>query len=421
MSAYRQPFLLSKHGSDRATAYVHANKCVTRAGLTHVVWTDAVAVTQGRTFDHRAGTWGETITIGVGRDNHNDPCLTADKEGQLRIAFGPHGDWDQLENPEKWPSGKFKVGAATEPGSLASITQFHPVGYGATYAFLLHLADGRDALAYRGGEQPFSVQFQVQRPLGGWTHAQPLMAQDIKPQYTHYGASLAAAPDGTLYAGAHFYNIGTKRSAGVGILKSPDGGLTWLDLKGRRLALPALYGKRIAVPSFAAADSPYNGGLAVAPDGALWALVYASAGKRFPLRLSRWDGKAWDTINLDAVLPPERGVCQAILSLDAAGRLHILAAAVERARFGKDDQTFGHPSLQVFHLWTDPGKTAFRHRMISDGDPEIPSWHPSLSLPGPFHPVEKPVLLFTKGRNQAASDTGCRHTLETDVYCVLPE
>jgi hypothetical protein len=55
---HSEPYLLSKQGSDRATAYDFANKAVTRNGKTHVVWTDAVALTRGRTFDHAAGEWG---------------------------------------------------------------------------------------------------------------------------------------------------------------------------------------------------------------------------------------------------------------------------------------------------------------------------------------------------------------------------
>ncbi len=419
MFTHSVPFLLSRQGSDRATAYDFANKAVTRNGKTHVVWTDAVALTRGRTFDHAAGEWGDTITIGEGRDNHNNPSLTADAEGRLRIAYGPHGIWDQLQEPEKWPSGSFKYSRASGPDTLAAFESVRPVGYCATYACLLNTPDGRDAMVYRGGEEPYAVLFQIQRPQGGWTQARALFAQAIKPQYTFYGASLTAGPGGDLFVAAHFYSLETSRSEGVGVLRSPDNGATWLDLKGRRIALPALYGPRVAVPSFPAEHSPYNGGVVATPDGALWALAHASQGSRYPLRLSRWDGRGWDTINLDDALPPERGACRAHLSLDGAGCLHILAAAVDKTRLAKGADPFGHPSLQIFHLGSNADKTTFQQRLVSDGDPEIPSWNPSLSLPGPFHPVEKPVLLFTKGLNQPAGEHGCRHTWKAEVYCVL--
>ena len=96
------PHLLSTTGSNRATAYIMGNKVVTLAGKTHVVWTDAIAQTCGRTFDHATGQWGATVRIGEGVDNHNTPALTVDREGRLHIAYGPHGAW--AEPRWDWPA-----------------------------------------------------------------------------------------------------------------------------------------------------------------------------------------------------------------------------------------------------------------------------------------------------------------------------
>jgi len=86
MMTYSKPFLLSNTGSDHATAYLHGNKCVSRDGKTHVVWTDEIATTCGRTYDHRAGQWSETVTLGCGSDDHNNPSLTMDSDGRLHLA-----------------------------------------------------------------------------------------------------------------------------------------------------------------------------------------------------------------------------------------------------------------------------------------------------------------------------------------------
>jgi hypothetical protein len=402
-----KPFLLSDKGSNRATAYVFSNKAVTLAGKTHVVWTDDVAVTRGRTYDHAANRWGTAFTIGEGRDNHNTPCLIADEEGRLQIAFGPHGMWDSIHEVCEWPTGCFRYGVSDKPGVLRSIKSLKPFGYNATYAVLARTLDKRTAIVYRGGDYPLCVQFQIQRPNGGWFTAQPLFAQDIAPQYTFYGAHMTAAKDGALYVIAHFYNAGAKTSAGVALLKTPDLGKTWLDIRNRKAVTPQYLNPRIAVPHMGPEEGPYNGGVAVAPDGAVWCLVHPTLAGRYRPLLSRWGGKAWHTIDLSAFLPPERGFWRGFLSIDARGRIHVLGCALLREQLKPGENTFGHPSSQIYYLCsTDNGRT-FDCRQLSDGDPDSPSWMPSLSQPGLFHPVDNPVLLFTKGRNPPAR-----------VYCV---
>ncbi len=421
MLHHTKPFLLSSQGSDRATAYVFSNKAVTLNGKTHVVWTDAVALTRGRTFDHATRRWSPAFTLGEGRDNHNNPCLIADETGHLHIAFGPHGMWDSIHEVCRWPTGCFRYGKSEKPGALKSIRRFEPFGYNGTYAAMVRTADRRNAIVYRGGDAPLSVQFQIQRPEGGWNHARPLLSQAIPPRYTFYGAHMTAAADGTLYVIAHFYDIAIKTSTGVAMIKTPDFGKTWQDMRGRKVDTPQLLNPRIAVPHMGPEEAPYNGGVGVAPDGAVWALVYPTLGGAFRPLLNRWDGKRWESIDLSPFLPPERGFYRGFLCIDSAGRIHILGAAVLRSAVAPGQNTFGNTTSQIYHLWsTDHGRT-FACQPLSDGDPDIPSWLPSISQPGLFHPVDHPVLLFTKGLTQSNGKAGCHHTLKTDVYCVRVE
>ena len=189
--------LISSKGSDRATAYVSANRAVTLRDKTYVVWTDAVAFTRGRVFDHATRKWGPTFTFGEGCDNHNNPSLTADRKGRLHVVYGPHGHWDQMHRMCEWPSGQYKYSVSTEPHSLSGLDKAQdPFGYSATYASMIHTAADIDCIVYRGGEQPPAVMFQKQRKEGGWTQARPIFEQLIAPQYTHYLPTLAAGPDG---------------------------------------------------------------------------------------------------------------------------------------------------------------------------------------------------------------------------------
>lgn len=418
MIRYSEPYLLSDKGSDRATAYIHSNKIVTIAGRTHVVWTDAPAVTRGRTCDHDQKTWSSVYTIGEGCDNHNDPSLTADRKGRLRLVYGPHGDWDHVHRMSDWPSGKFKFVAATEPDNLACLDAnavptpvHHSFGYSATYNCLVHTADDRDAIVYRGGESPWSAMFQKSRPEGGWTNAIPLFRQAIAPQYTHYGAQLVGASNGTLFAAAHFYAKDVGAAAGIAVLASCDGGLKWSDLRGRRVAVPTVLTRRIAVPHPPPADDPRLGGLALAPDNRLWALTHARKAGACDTLLSRWDGQTWMTHNLAPFLPEGRGCSDAALAIDTAGRIHVLAAAVNLRECKRADDMFIHPSLRLFHLCSRDDGASFDCHAVGPDRPGRPTRHPSLSKTGPFHPVEKPVFLMTCGLNKT----------ETEVYCMFIE
>ena len=421
MISYSEPFLLSDTGSDRATAYVWGNKSVTLGDKTHVFWTDAIARTMARTYDPAAGAWSDGVFIGDGTDNHNSPSVTADAEGRLRVAYGPHGPWDQVHRPLTWPSGRFRYTIADAPNSLKGLDQINDaVGFNATYAYLLHTTAGIDCIAYRGGEEPYQLVFQRQASRGGWENPVFLMKQDIVPQYTWYGPNMACHADGTLYAAGCFYGLERKASLGCAILRSPDYGETWTDIAGEAVDPPIEYHERFAVPHGPAEFDPRLQGLGLDPDGRVWATTVTTYPKCSDgAVLSRWNGSAWESFDLNPHLPDGRQIFSAPMCVDTKGRVHIFVSAYCPSQLpSRDEAGFGHVSLRVYHMVTSDAGATFTCNEIGESVPGVPNWQPTISQQGPYHPVENPVLLYTTGTKTPDSEERCRSTHHTRVYCV---
>lgn len=425
MSQPTKHHLLSKAASNRATAYSVSNKSVTLAGKTHVVWTDTVAITCGRTFDHATGQWGETMRIGEGCDNHNNPTLTADAKGHLHIAYGPHGIWDHANRICDWPPGTFKHAVSSEPNSLVGLEKCSGAfGYHGTYAALLHVPPGRDCIVYRGGEDPPSLMFQCRTSQGGWSNARALMAQDVAPGYTYYGAQLTCDRQGTIYVGGLFYSTEKKGSVGVAVLQSKDLGETWTSLRGDAAAVPIRYGPAYAVPHPEVRTSPYLNGLVVDSRGTPWVLTSGANQNDRQLLLSRWDGRDWKTLDISAFLPKNRvtcGSCAASMTIDARDRIHIALQAARLDLIAKEDSAnaWGDPSTEVFHLVSRDGGKTFECTQITPTDPQVFTGLPIISKSGPFHPVEQPVILYTRGSLAAGKGEGCNATGLNEVHAVF--
>lgn len=422
MPRYSQPFKLSDRGSNRATAYCYTNKIITLKDKTHVVWTDAIAETRGRTFDHVTRQWGETIEIGSGVDNHNNPSITADRDGRIHIAFGPHGGWANY--PAAWPAGAFKHSIAPDPNSLVGLgTKNGVVGYNGTYAYLLHDAAGFDCLVYRGGEGPPSLMFQRQTRAGGWSSARELMAQDIPPGYTHMGPSVLSDRQGVLYVAGHFYSSFRGTSVGVAILKSVDAGANWTDLTGRPVITPTQYDPRLAVPHPIAEHDPRNWGLALDSANRLWAMSGKQGATGRHLPLSRWTGSGWETVDVGKFLPADRIPSDGSMTIDTQDRIHLAVAANLAPADPGDKPTrgWGDPSSEVFHLCSRDGGKSFSCNQVSPSDPAVAHWLPLLPHGGPFHPVEKLTILYTRGESTAKPGEGCNASGHTDVYAVHVE
>lgn len=421
---YSQPFLLSDQGSIRATSYCFSNKAVTIQGKTHVVWLDYPAFVRGRTFDHASQSWGPMLELFEGSDNHTSPALIADSFGDphLRLVLGPHGGG--------WNGGQFKWAISETPGNLEKWKWHYSFGYTGTYPAFVHLPQGVDALAYRGGEWPPSLMFQRQIGIQHWTKACEIFRQNVGPQYCHYGAFLACDARGTLYLAAHFFTelppVNGRRSDpyhGVAIIKSADLGDTWTTLADEAISLPSVFDPRFAVPP--GGKGLALGGLAIDSQGRPWVVTVGPGDASRNIFVSCWSAGRWETHDAGLFLPPDRAPVDTTLSIDTHDRPHLAVTAVlhEQIADTADYPFWGHPSSEVFHMVSNDLGETYVCNQISDTDDKFPSWLPNMSLNTPFHRVENPVILYTRGSPGANFTPGKAPPPEpvTDVLCVFTE
>jgi len=107
------------------------------------------------------------------------------------------------------------------------------------------------------------------------------------------------------------------------------------------------------------------------------------------------------------------------MAIDTKDRIHVVAAAVDAdaVRSTPAVKAWGHPSSEIFHLLADANMQHVECHQISPPDPAVANWLPSISRAGLYHPVEKPVILYTHG----VKGEGCSPATENDVYCVMVE
>lgn len=403
-----EPFELSDAGSTRATAYHMTNKSIRIGQTTHVTWLDAVAGVRVRSFDHSAGRWSETLNLDEGCDNHTNPALSATTDGRLRIAYGPHSFWDPLNRPY-WNYARFKLQQTLRPNDSREWEMVSNVGYGATYACLVTDAQDRDHLMYRGGPGPAGAIYERRLPNAGWDLFTKLSVQRIAPGYTFVGATMTAAPDGTLYCGFEYYRMFDNRSLGVCGLKSVDGGETWTGIDGRPVRLPLEYSDDYALPHHP--GRPAMGGLAIDPNGELLVLTNDEGPSQKGLLLSRFRNGKWESTALAPFLPGwdlQRGN----MLFDARGRLLIAATAVSPSV--QLEYRWGHASCECFLLASEDGGRTFESAPISTPKPGVANWLANISQGGPNRDVSTPLVIYTQG---IAGD-GCAPPDKTRVFAV---
>jgi hypothetical protein len=146
--------------------------------------------------------------------------------------------------------------------------------------------------------------------------------------------------------------------------------------------------------------------------GVLWALTLKPAPDDLRVLLSRPGDGTWKTVDLQSCLPPDRVAVDAVLTIDTGDRLHLAVTAV--LRDCPPGKAWGAPSAEVFHLVTRGETEGTLCHQLSIPDNHTASWLPNISLSGPFHPVDNPVILYTHG----IPGGGCSPTSETEVYAV---
>jgi fermentation-respiration switch protein FrsA (DUF1100 family) len=102
-----------------------------------------------------------------------------------------------------------------------------------------------------------------------------------------------------------------------------------------------------------------------------------------------------------------------MMTIDTRDRLHIVLTTVDTIAVGQDSH-WGHPSSEVLYLHSSDGGKTFAAAAVSFADPEAANWLPSISRPGPYHPVDTPTIMYTHG----AVGESLRPDTETEVWCL---
>jgi len=370
---------LSANGSTRASLYAMSNKILTLGGKTHIAWLDSLSDTMVATYDHATGEVTEPMCVGTGVDNHGRPAMCADSEGYLYIVFGPH-------------HGPFQFARSVRPNDASGWQALPEFGDRCTYPSLV--CDAADTLhiAYRGGEVPCRLMYQ-RRPAGGeWTEPRELVSADVESGYTQFGNALTIAPDGSLHMAFHVYDMHPAAGKAAGHMLSRDGGDTWTLMDGTELSLPV-------TPRTPGAMIEFGGGLDLRAGNVV---CDAQSRPYFPvvhykgrndLVLWRWR-EGWESVSLRPFVEAVTGFIprfdQPITMTIAGGRLYVAAGIGERGNWVD-------PSKEIYLLVSDDLGDSFAVQRISEPDPALPNWGPSLERPVGHNAIDRLFLLWTHG------------------------
>ena len=404
-----EPFLLSEAGSTRGTAYHMTNKAVRVADTTIVTWLDAVANVCVRSYDHAHDAWSDTVMLDEGCDNHTNPSLSVTPDGHLRIVYGPHG-WYNPTADAPWRLGRFCVQETIRPADISEWRELGYVGYGATYASHMTDSAGRDHLVYRGAHSPCGCIYERRLTDSYWDILTKLSFQRVEPGYTFVGGNMMIGPGDVLYATFEYYSTKAEASRGLCVLKSVDGGHTWTGMDDRPAALPLLYDPAFAVPH---EISPTLGCMAVDRGGDLLALTTSRGAYPEDTLLSRWHDGQWHTTVLNAFVPDGCVLYQGTLTIDAHGRVLVVASVVD-ASVTNAPERWGHKSMAIILLVSSDGGQTFTSQPISRSTADAPCWLASISKTGPNHDLRRPLITYTEGNK----GEGCAPPDTTKVWAV---
>lgn len=226
--------LISRQGSDRATAYQMSRRFVRWDDTLFIGWLDGPEA-PGRPVramlgicDGETGELQASMLLGKAVDNHCGPALAMDPDGRLHVLVGGHGTPFQY----RW---------SDDPTNLSSWSAPEELPASSTYPSLLADASGTLHLAYRQGGRYSQLRYRRKFPGQPWGEPVPL-ALSPKPGYAHFMQTLSLGPEGKLHLTCQFHYGDTGPSydawthAGA-YLFSDDGGDTWYN-EGQRCRDP---------------------------------------------------------------------------------------------------------------------------------------------------------------------------------------
>ncbi len=371
--------MLSQHGSTRASLYDMSNKILTVGERTHITWLDALADTMVVTYDHATGEISAPVLIGSGVDNHAGPAMCADSRGYLYVVFGPH-------------HGPFQFARSARPNDASGWEALPEFGYKCTYPSLV--CDAHDTLhiAYRGGDVPCRVMYQ-RRPAGGeWTKPRELVSAAVPDGYTQFGNALTVAPDGSLHLVFHVYDMHPAAGKAAGHMVSRDGGDTWTLMDGTELSLPVTPRTPGAMIELGEGLDLRAGNVVCDEQSRPYFPVVHSE-EDTDLVLWRW-WEGWEGISLRPFVEAAAGFpprfSQPNVATIAGGRLYIAAGVGERGNWVD-------PSKEIYLLVSDDLGDSFAVQRVSEPDPTLPNWGPSLERPVGHNAIDRLFLLWTHG------------------------
>jgi hypothetical protein len=412
---YPEPFVLSKTGSTRATAYFMSNKIITTPDKVHVAWLDENDVAVARTLDRKSGKWSKTVRLGQGADNHGGPAMVIDGKGYLHVVFGPHDEVKKMR--------ELRYRRSVRPNDTSEWTPVVTFGDTATYPSMVCDRNDTLHLAYRGAGASWPRKLIYhRRPADGEWSAPRVLAETAHPPkthwrewiYTHYGNSLFIDSKGRIHLVFHFMIGDAKLHQSyfgpdglVGYMRSADGGDTWLTSAGKRLETPVTPKTAELIVTKGAWSVRASNVVTDADDNPYFAVEVADGERMGEAALWHHDGNEWRSRPLNPLLEdvqenPAVAWFGTTLTFDKSGRFYIAQSVAERSKVGRswgENMIYGHPTSEVVLLVSDDSGKTFTLVPISKPDPARPYWHPSLERPIGRNAVEFPHLIYTHGFN----------------------
>ncbi len=380
---------LSRHGSDRATAYITSNKIIRRGGQLCVGWLDAppspgtLATVQLGLCDARTGELERTIPLGRVYDNHCGPALAGDAHGRLHAILGAHHHpflyrWsDTPEDPASW----------SDPLALGPFD---------TYPSLTVDAEGTLHLVHRKMETRWELWYRRKPVDKGW-EPWTVLARSPKPGYIHFYQSLSIGPGGALHLLVLFHYTDTgisKDSRGRFVihLTSEDGGHTWYH-EGARCVLPLEVGALRPI-----LHTP-QGGLSISNhvvDAQNRTWFFAITPDRGGLLL-RQEEAGWEEVALPDAFRSLNFSSSRETSLTRSedGVVHLVTGT----HVGSEPALWHDPRHELYHLALPEAGGPGHVQQLTDTDPSAANWLPALegwNWAG-ARPGDSPALAWTRG------------------------
>ncbi|MCX7825655.1 MAG: BNR repeat-containing protein [Verrucomicrobiae bacterium] len=436
VSATATQLRLTDTGGDRATGYVMSNKIARRNGQLVCTWLDVERQNWWALVDPATAKILRTGKLGEPRkDNHCGCAIATDPDGSLHLLIGAHhGSFIHL----RMPPGKLD-GEAVEGGRA--------VGEQATYPSLVCDSHGTLHLLYRretNGRDPHLMY--CWRPKQGSSSAPRALVRSAVKEHSWLTNAIEVGPSNRLHAVfSNTLPVPDKgkdaRYYSASHIYSDDGGLTWRQFGGTVLdQLPADAAKleRIETPesgSGLSAATLSRRRTEVAPTliagpkhsyyhkmvlsnpvlddrGRPWVIVHnLLAGDA---ELFRHDGGLWLGTPLTATLPGYRvqhcgqlarhrdGTIEAVLMISPAGK----------TGWGENGTTL------VRLLFNAEGRK-ISLALVRKPESDLAIWLPSLERWCPHAPVERPALLYTRGRNAGGYSKNVNDE-KTEVWLEYP-